>query len=173
MGMTLAEKVWADHLVRKGDDGAPDLLYIDLMLMHEVTSPQAFEGLNASAPNAPWVEVCESPHTIVMPGCVSPSIGAKGLRVSEGPPARAAGRAVGPGGRILEDAQDRRRRRVRRRGDAARRGPGALCHVGHQPRSGPTDLREHAHGAAGVAPFRAELGEDAVEALFFRLQADA
>ncbi len=31
---------------------------------------------NASAPNAPWVEVCESPHTIVMPGCVSPSIGA-------------------------------------------------------------------------------------------------
>lgn len=45
MGSTLAEKVWADHLVRKGDDGAPDLLYIDLMLMHEVTSPQAFEGL--------------------------------------------------------------------------------------------------------------------------------
>ena len=34
MGSTLAEKVWADHLVRKGDDGAPDLLYIDLMLMH-------------------------------------------------------------------------------------------------------------------------------------------
>ena len=45
MGTTLAEKVWADHLVRKGTDGAPDLLYIDLMLMHEVTSPQAFEGL--------------------------------------------------------------------------------------------------------------------------------
>lgn len=45
MGSTLAEKVWADHLVCKGDDGAPDLLYIDLMLMHEVTSPQAFEGL--------------------------------------------------------------------------------------------------------------------------------
>lgn len=45
MGSTLAEKVWADHLVRRGDDGAPDLLYIDLMLMHEVTSPQAFEGL--------------------------------------------------------------------------------------------------------------------------------
>lgn len=45
MGTTLAEKVWADHLVRQGHDGAPDLLYIDLMLMHEVTSPQAFEGL--------------------------------------------------------------------------------------------------------------------------------
>lgn len=45
MASTLAEKVWADHLVRQGENGAPDLIYIDLMLMHEVTSPQAFEGL--------------------------------------------------------------------------------------------------------------------------------
>ncbi|MPV50387.1 MULTISPECIES: 3-isopropylmalate dehydratase large subunit [unclassified Pseudactinotalea] len=45
MGRTLAEKVWADHIVRRGEDGAPDLLYIDLHLVHEVTSPQAFEGL--------------------------------------------------------------------------------------------------------------------------------
>ncbi|MCI1832623.1 MAG: 3-isopropylmalate dehydratase large subunit [Bifidobacterium sp.] len=45
MGTTLAEKVWADHLVSQGHDDAPDLIYIDLMLMHEVTSPQAFEGL--------------------------------------------------------------------------------------------------------------------------------
>ena len=44
-GRTLAEKVWADHLVRQGEDGRPDLLYIDLHLLHEVTSPQAFEGL--------------------------------------------------------------------------------------------------------------------------------
>ncbi|AJT41249.1 3-isopropylmalate dehydratase large subunit [Psychromicrobium lacuslunae] len=42
---TLAEKVWADHLVRKGQDNEPDLLFIDLHLLHEVTSPQAFEGL--------------------------------------------------------------------------------------------------------------------------------
>ncbi|MGH9299129.1 MAG: aconitase family protein, partial [Acidimicrobiales bacterium] len=43
---TLAEKVWDRHLVRRGDGGAePDLLYIDLHLVHEVTSPQAFEGL--------------------------------------------------------------------------------------------------------------------------------
>ncbi|WP_047690435.1 3-isopropylmalate dehydratase large subunit [Kocuria sp. ZOR0020] len=42
---TLAEKVWDAHLVRKGQDGQPDLLYIDLHLIHEVTSPQAFEGL--------------------------------------------------------------------------------------------------------------------------------
>ncbi|HLR55268.1 MAG TPA: aconitase family protein, partial [Actinomycetales bacterium] len=45
MGRTLAEKVWQDNLVRRGTDGAPDLLYIDLHLIHEVTSPQAFEGL--------------------------------------------------------------------------------------------------------------------------------
>ena len=44
-GKTLAEKVWNDHLVAKGEDGAPDLLYIDLHLLHEVTSPQAFDGL--------------------------------------------------------------------------------------------------------------------------------
>jgi 3-isopropylmalate/(R)-2-methylmalate dehydratase large subunit len=43
--LTLAEKVWNDHLVAKGKDGAPDLLYIDLHLVHEVTSPQAFDGL--------------------------------------------------------------------------------------------------------------------------------
>ena len=43
--LTLAEKVWNDHLVVKGEDGAPDLIYIDLHLVHEVTSPQAFDGL--------------------------------------------------------------------------------------------------------------------------------
>ena len=44
---TLAEKVWDDHLVVKGHDGEPDLIYIDLHLVHEVTSPQAFDGLRA------------------------------------------------------------------------------------------------------------------------------
>ena len=43
--MTLAQKLWRDHLVVEGKDGAPDLLYIDLHLIHEVTSPQAFDGL--------------------------------------------------------------------------------------------------------------------------------
>src|ERR1700712_2595342 len=46
-GRTLAEKVWADHLVKRGEDGAPDLIYIDLHLVHEVTSPQAFDGPRA------------------------------------------------------------------------------------------------------------------------------
>ncbi|WP_218974424.1 3-isopropylmalate dehydratase large subunit [Streptomyces sp. NP160] len=45
MGRTLAEKVWDAHVVRKGAAGEPDLLYIDLHLIHEVTSPQAFDGL--------------------------------------------------------------------------------------------------------------------------------
>jgi len=44
-GRTLAEKVWDDHLVRRGTGQEPDLLYIDLHLVHEVTSPQAFDGL--------------------------------------------------------------------------------------------------------------------------------
>ena len=47
MGRTLAQKVWADHVVRHAE-GEPDLLYIDLHLVHEVTSPQAFDGLRSS-----------------------------------------------------------------------------------------------------------------------------
>ncbi|MBI5161146.1 MAG: 3-isopropylmalate dehydratase large subunit [Micrococcales bacterium] len=46
-GRTLAEKVWDAHVVARGEDGQPDLLYIDLHLVHEVTSPQAFDGLRA------------------------------------------------------------------------------------------------------------------------------
>ncbi|CAN5708878.1 3-isopropylmalate dehydratase large subunit [soil metagenome] len=41
---TLAEKIWDRHVVRSVE-GEPDLLYVDLHLVHEVTSPQAFEGL--------------------------------------------------------------------------------------------------------------------------------
>ncbi|MGW9339980.1 aconitase family protein, partial [Streptomyces albidoflavus] len=48
-GRTLAEKVWDEHVVVRGEgEGAarqPDLIYIDLHLVHEVTSPQAFDGL--------------------------------------------------------------------------------------------------------------------------------
>jgi len=47
MAGTLAEKVWESHVVRRGE-GEPDLLYIDLHLLHEVTSPQAFDGLRLS-----------------------------------------------------------------------------------------------------------------------------
>ena len=44
---TLFEKVWEQHLVVE-PEGEPALLYIDLQLVHEVTSPQAFEGLRLS-----------------------------------------------------------------------------------------------------------------------------
>ena len=47
MGKTLAEKVWDAHVMRRAE-GEPDLLYIDLHLVHEVTSPQAFDGLRAA-----------------------------------------------------------------------------------------------------------------------------
>ena len=44
MPKTLAEKLWDSHVVRSAP-GEPDLLFIDMHLIHEVTSPQAFEGL--------------------------------------------------------------------------------------------------------------------------------
>lgn len=45
--LTMAEKLWEQHVVRSAE-GEPDLLFIDLHLVHEVTSPQAFEGLRAA-----------------------------------------------------------------------------------------------------------------------------
>src|SRR5437867_3586959 len=47
MPRTLFEKVWDAHVVRAAS-GEPSLLYIDLHLIHEVTSPQAFDGLRAA-----------------------------------------------------------------------------------------------------------------------------
>src|SRR6266516_6579999 len=44
MGSTLFDKVWESHVARRAE-GLPDLLYVDLHLVHEVTSPQAFESL--------------------------------------------------------------------------------------------------------------------------------
>ena len=45
---TMYEKIWDNHVVVAGEGGKPDILYIDLHLVHEVTSPQAFEGLRLS-----------------------------------------------------------------------------------------------------------------------------
>jgi 3-isopropylmalate/(R)-2-methylmalate dehydratase large subunit len=45
MPKTIVEKIWESHVVRASDEGGPDLLYVDLHLVHEVTSPQAFDGL--------------------------------------------------------------------------------------------------------------------------------
>ena len=49
---TLFEKIWNSHVVHESP-GEPALLYIDLHLIHEVTSPQAFEGLRARRPQGP------------------------------------------------------------------------------------------------------------------------
>ncbi|TDB83828.1 3-isopropylmalate dehydratase large subunit, partial [Micromonospora fluostatini] len=46
-GRTLAEKVWQAHTVRRSTAGE-DLLYIDMQLLHEVNTPQAFDGLRAA-----------------------------------------------------------------------------------------------------------------------------
>lgn len=51
-GKTLYDKLWDDHLVKQRDDGS-SLIYIDRHLLHEVTSPQAFEGLQLAG-RQPW-----------------------------------------------------------------------------------------------------------------------
>ena len=62
---TMAEKVWSDHIVHQGN-GEPDLLYIDLHLVHEVTSPQAFDGLRAAGRKVrrPDLTVATEDHNI-------------------------------------------------------------------------------------------------------------
>ena len=51
-GRTLYDKLWDSHLVTQRDDGSA-LIYIDRHLLHEVTSPQAFEGLSMAG-RVPW-----------------------------------------------------------------------------------------------------------------------
>ncbi|MFN8190743.1 MAG: 3-isopropylmalate dehydratase large subunit [Nocardioidaceae bacterium] len=65
MGKTLAEKVWDEHVVRSAP-GEPDLLYIDLHLLHEVTSPQAFDGLRLSnrAVRRPDLTIATEDHNV-------------------------------------------------------------------------------------------------------------
>jgi 3-isopropylmalate/(R)-2-methylmalate dehydratase large subunit len=63
MGRTLSEKVWDDHVV-SATPGEPDLLYIDLHLVHEVTSPQAFDGLRLAGRTVrrPDLTLCTEDH---------------------------------------------------------------------------------------------------------------
>lgn len=65
MAKTLAEKVWEAHVVRRAE-GEPDLLYIDLHLVHEVTSPQAFDGLRATgrAVRRPELTLATEDHNV-------------------------------------------------------------------------------------------------------------
>jgi len=65
MGKTLPEKVWERHLVHSAPD-EPDLLYIDLHLVHEVTSPQAFDGLrlNGRTVRRPDLTLATEDHNV-------------------------------------------------------------------------------------------------------------
>ena len=57
MGKNIIDKVWEQHVVHR-EDGKPDLLYIDLHLIHEVTSPQAFEGLRLAGRKVRRTDLC-------------------------------------------------------------------------------------------------------------------
>ena len=73
---TLAEKVWERHVVHRAD-GKPDLLYVDLHLVHEVTSPQAFDGLRlAGRPvRRPDLTVATMDHNVpTTPGPVTDTV---------------------------------------------------------------------------------------------------
>src|SRR2546425_11809971 len=63
--MTLSQKVWEQHVVHRAE-GEPDLLYIDLHLVHEVTSAQAFEGLRLSGRGVrrPDLTVATADHNV-------------------------------------------------------------------------------------------------------------
>jgi 3-isopropylmalate/(R)-2-methylmalate dehydratase large subunit len=66
MARTLSEKVWDNHVVHAGKGNEPDLLYIDLHLVHEVTSPQAFEGLRLEGRKVrrPELTVATADHNV-------------------------------------------------------------------------------------------------------------
>ncbi|HET9731946.1 MAG TPA: 3-isopropylmalate dehydratase large subunit [Acidimicrobiales bacterium] len=71
--LTLSEKVWERHLVASGG-GEPDLVYIDLHLVHEVTSPQAFDGLrlNGRRVRRPDLTVATADHNVPTEGIDRP-----------------------------------------------------------------------------------------------------
>src|SRR6204780_3366315 len=75
MGRTLAEKIWDAHLVRTAE-GEPDLLYIDLHLIHEVTSPQAFDGLRAASRKVrrPDLTIATEDHNVPTTGITGPGV---------------------------------------------------------------------------------------------------
>ncbi|MCU1381143.1 MAG: 3-isopropylmalate dehydratase, large subunit [Acidimicrobiales bacterium] len=73
MAQTLSQKVWDRHLVRTAE-GEPDLLYIDLHLIHEVTSPQAFDGLRLAGRTVrrPDLTLATEDHNVPTDSLVQP-----------------------------------------------------------------------------------------------------
>src|SRR6516162_10674918 len=80
MSRTLAEKVWDDHVVVSGEGTGPDLLYIDLHLVHEVTSPQAFDVLRLAgrAVRRPELTVATEDHNVPTTGTTGPGLPLRG-----------------------------------------------------------------------------------------------
>jgi 3-isopropylmalate/(R)-2-methylmalate dehydratase large subunit len=79
MGRTLAQKIWDSHVVRSAE-GEPDLLYIDLHLVHEVTSPQAFDGLRLAGRGVrrPDLTVATEDHNVPTTGVTGPGLPLRG-----------------------------------------------------------------------------------------------
>jgi len=79
MGRTLAEKIWDAHVVRSAA-GEPDLLYIDLHLVHEVTSPQAFDGLRMAGRKVrrPDLTIATEDHNVPTTGITGPGVPLQG-----------------------------------------------------------------------------------------------
>ena len=73
MGQTLSEKVWERHVVNR-TNGEPDLLFVDLHLVHEVTSPQAFDGLRLAGRGVrrPDLTVATMDHNVPTAGLDKP-----------------------------------------------------------------------------------------------------
>src|SRR5204863_334049 len=141
---TMFEKIWDAHLVRAETADTPAILYVDLHLVHEVTSPQAFtwlreKSLKVRRPERTVATMDHSTPTTPRGGARAVDGGAHDglqhvdrggrarghdrarrddVRLPEGPSARAVGRGVGAGGRGLAAASVGRRRRVRPRGEA-------------------------------------------------------
>jgi 3-isopropylmalate/(R)-2-methylmalate dehydratase large subunit len=75
MSRTLSEKIWDAHVVRRAE-GEPDLLYIDLHLVHEVTSPQAFGGLRLAHRKVrrPDLTLATEDHNVPTTGITGPGV---------------------------------------------------------------------------------------------------
>lgn len=74
--LTMAEKVWNNHIVVQGENGEPDLIYIDLQLLHEVTSPQAFDGLRMAGRTLrrPDLTIATEDHNVPTEGIASGAV---------------------------------------------------------------------------------------------------
>ena len=138
---TLAEKIWDAHVVRSCP-GEPDLLYIDLHIIHEVTSPQAFDGLRAAGRKVrrPDLTIATEDHNVPTLGVTGPNMPLTGpdSPVTDSGLAGPARGAAQERGRVRPPAAPDGRRRP---GHRARDRPAARAHpAGHDDR-----LRRLAH----------------------------